>query len=84
MTRVATARPVRSTIERHALDAVVEGLSPAVGPVKRVRVRASYGRAEWEALPLVGGQDDGVERLELRQCACTSTIAIVVGPSFKL
>jgi hypothetical protein len=35
----------------------------------------------WDALPLVGRQDDGVELLELRNCTCRSTIAIAYGPS---
>lgn len=42
-----------------------------------------YNEAEWKRLPLVGEQDDGVERLELRNCSCGSTIAIVLGPSLQ-
>lgn len=39
-----------------------------------------YTDAEWKQLKLVGVQDDGVERIELRSCTCRSTIAIVLGP----
>lgn len=36
---------------------------------------------EWLTLERLGEQDDGVEILELRQCTCGSTMAVVVGPS---
>jgi hypothetical protein len=39
-----------------------------------------YSKSNWEELPLCGVTDDGVERIELRQCVCESTIAIVLGP----
>jgi hypothetical protein len=40
-----------------------------------------YTAAGWARLPRVGVQDDGVERLELRNCLCGSTICVVLGPS---
>lgn len=42
-----------------------------------------YTRSGWDRLPYVGVQDDGVERLELRNCACGSTICVVLGPSAR-
>lgn len=39
---------------------------------------ASYTEAEWQGLPLVGVQADDVEVLELRDCRCGSTLAVVV------
>lgn len=42
----------------------------------------SFTQAEWNALPICGGADgiidDGVQRLELRQCPCGSTRSIVL------
>jgi len=40
-----------------------------------------YDSGEWKLLPYVGEIDDEVERLELRNCSCKSTLAIVLGPS---
>ena len=40
-----------------------------------------YTLVEWGELKLVGVQDDGVERAELRNCRCGSTIAVDIGPS---
>lgn len=37
-----------------------------------------YTTYTWKRLPLVGYQDDEVERLELRTCACRSTICVPV------
>lgn len=36
---------------------------------------------DWEALPLLGIQPDDEEPLELRNCHCGSTIAVVVAPA---
>ena len=36
----------------------------------------SYDVAAWSALPLVGVQRDEVEALEMRNCACGSTLAV--------
>lgn len=36
--------------------------------------------AEWKKLQFVGQSDDGVDRYEWRNCACGSTIGIVLGP----
>lgn len=42
----------------------------------------SYTAAEWAALPLIGFQDFGDgEPLELRNCACGSTLAIEFKPA---
>jgi len=35
---------------------------------------------DWEALPLVGFHEDPVERLELRNCSCGSTLSIMTEP----
>jgi hypothetical protein len=42
---------------------------------------ATYARSAWDALPLLGIQDDTVELLEYRNCRCGSTLAIVLGDS---
>jgi hypothetical protein len=42
-----------------------------------------YTRAGWDRLPFVGVQDDGVERIELRNCVCGSTIAVALGMSAR-
>ena len=39
-----------------------------------------YSSGEWKLLPYVGVHEDEVERLELRNCGCGSTLAIVLGP----
>ncbi len=38
----------------------------------------SFTLEQWSALPLCGPQDDGVECLELRNCHCGTTLAIVL------
>lgn len=40
-----------------------------------------YTAAGWNRLLLVGEMDDGVDRIEIRQCVCGSTIAVLLGPS---
>lgn len=47
-----------------------------------IRVLCSCKRwLDWAALPTLGHQDDGVERLELKNCPhCGSTRALVVDP----
>ena len=40
-----------------------------------------YSSGTWKLLPYVGEQDDGVERLELRNCVCRSTLSIVLESS---
>jgi hypothetical protein len=37
-----------------------------------------FSASQWSALRYVGEQDDGVERIELRNCPCGSTIAILL------
>ncbi len=37
-----------------------------------------HTRAAWRALPFKGTQCDEVDHLELRDCPCGSTIAVVV------
>jgi hypothetical protein len=39
---------------------------------------ATYTRVAWLALPFVGTQCDEAEHLELRNCVCGSTRAVVV------
>lgn len=38
----------------------------------------SYAAEEWLELPGCGRQDDGVDILDLRNCSCGSTIAVLV------
>lgn len=46
---------------------------------RRLRVLCSCGAwIDWRSAPLVGFQQDEIERLELRNCACGSTRAVVV------
>lgn len=44
--------------------------------VKTCACGRTYTRAEWNKLRLVGEQVDDVERAELRDCVCGSTIAL--------
>jgi len=46
--------------------------------IKRCSCGREYTRETWARAPFVGELDDGVEVLELRNCACRSTMAIVV------
>ena len=39
---------------------------------------AKYFRREWSELRLKGGWADDYERLELRDCSCGSTLAVLV------
>jgi hypothetical protein len=48
---------------------------------KACRCGRSYTREEWAALKLVGPYDDGFLVLEMRNCACGSTISVRQGPS---
>jgi hypothetical protein len=49
---------------------------PAI--VKRCGCNRVWTLAGWLTLPLVGRQDDEVEKLELRTCRCGSTLAVVM------
>ena len=40
-----------------------------------------YSREAWGKLEYLGPQDDGEALLELRNCTCGSTLAVIVGPS---
>lgn len=42
--------------------------------------RRAISQEEWSGLPLVGIQADDVEALELRDCECGSTLAVVLPP----
>lgn len=45
--------------------------------IKQCRCGATYTHDEWNDLPLVGAMTDGGDGwLELRNCVCSSTIAI--------
>lgn len=48
--------------------------------IKRHACGAEFTRAEWHALPLVGHMADRYETIELRNCTCQSTLAMVVVP----
>jgi len=50
-------------------------------PVKVCGCGKRYSAEHWDELPLVGVQDDGVERFAMRNCAgCGSIIALVIRP----
>jgi hypothetical protein len=79
---LAHARTHLAEVER-ALDALgdlAEELSPDE-IVKQCACGARYDRAAWGLLEYLGQQDDGHELYEVRNCACGSTISIVIGPS---
>lgn len=40
----------------------------------------AYDRAAWARLRFIGLQADDVEVLEMRDCACLSTLAVVLAP----
>jgi len=64
--------------------ATVVQLRPAHSKtIKRCSCGACYTEQQWESLPIVGDQGDDVEDIELRNCTCGSTIAIVVGALFR-
>jgi hypothetical protein len=46
--------------------------------LKRCGCGRCFTRAQWRELQYVGAQADDVETLELRNCPCGSTIAVVV------
>jgi hypothetical protein len=46
--------------------------------IKTCACGAEYSLPRWKKLKLVGYHADDVERLELRNCTCGSTIAITV------
>lgn len=41
----------------------------------------TYDAAGWASLKLVGHQDDGIELLQMRDCACLSTLGVFVAAS---
>lgn len=45
---------------------------------KRCRCGRAHDESAWKALPLVGEMGDEVERVELRDCPCGSTITIEI------
>lgn len=52
---------------------------PAPPPVKTCKCGRAYDADEWRRLAYVGPQDDGAGGvLELRNCACRSTLGIEV------
>jgi len=54
------------------------------GETKRCGCGLVHGAGDWAALEYVGEIDDGVERIEMRQCgACRSCLSVVVGPSVR-
>jgi hypothetical protein len=88
---VAHARAYPGAVERCliALAELADRIEPLGGAIKVCGCGATYDAATWSELRLVGVQDDGVERVELRDCAgrggtCRSTIGLVLGPSTGL
>jgi hypothetical protein len=65
-------------------------ITPAAGKIKRCACGLTYQRREpeslrgnlipgtWEDLALVGVSEDAVNKLELRNCTCGSTISIAL------
>jgi len=51
--------------------------------LKRCSCGIAYTAEGWSKLSCRGILDDGVERLEIRNCSCGSSIAIVLGKSEK-
>ena len=47
--------------------------------MKICRCDKRYSAAEWKRLVYVGVMEDDVERIELRNCTCGSTVAVVLG-----
>lgn len=41
----------------------------------------SHTREQWGELEYVGPMDDGVDEIEMRNCECNSTVAVVVRAS---
>jgi hypothetical protein len=68
-----TMRPFGVAIE---VDAVADTQRPVVKTCSCCGQK--YTAPEWGSLPLCGYYQDEVERLELRNCRCGSTIAIEV------
>jgi len=58
----------------------VSSLSSTVFP-KACLCGLSYDAASWARLRLVGRSADDVEVLELRDCVCKSTLAVLVSPT---
>ena len=53
-----------------------EQVAKTLPPIKRCHCGMCFDAESWARLPYVGIMDDGVDRLELRNCACSSTLAI--------
>lgn len=51
------------------------------GSAKRCSCGVAHDEASWSRLGMVGELDDGEERIEIRNCPCGSSIAILLGPS---
>ena len=49
--------------------------------VKQCACGQSFTIEQWRRLKRLGELDDGVDLLELRDCPCGSTLAIVIGKS---
>jgi len=50
--------------------------APPPTPFKSCRCGETYDRDGWHALRLIGVQHGDEERFELRNCRCSSTIAV--------
>jgi hypothetical protein len=68
-TRDAARRVVEALVVKRVVEALV---------VKRCGCGLAYTRSRWDALALVGHHADDVETLEMRNCPCGSTLAIIV------
>jgi hypothetical protein len=66
-------------VDEHAIDVLLAkfGREPWT---KRCGCGNGYNLAAWMALPLVGHQKDDVEDLELKDCQCGSTLAVLLLP----
>jgi len=72
--RAFDALPADQEDQRLRLD--LDGPPPLL--VKKCGCGREYNAADWRELEYVGASDDGVESIELRNCACGSTLAVNV------
>ena len=68
-------------IAEQTIDSLQRGEQAEI--VKQCSCGIEYTAEGWAKLPCRGVLDDGVERLEIRNCSCGSSIAVVLGKSEK-
>jgi hypothetical protein len=65
-------------IERETANDEAPESSTRVPSFKKCGCGKSYSRTTWEHLPRIGWMRGRREDIELRQCSCASTIAVLV------